>query len=64
MCMVKKEFMEQISSVIRDAKNHIKVNVNLTMVYAYYKIGKMIFEEEQKGSDRAEYGKRILIELS
>ncbi len=62
--MVKKEFMDQIRSVIKDAKNHIKVNVNLTMVYAYYEIGKMIFEEEQKGSDRAEYGKRLLIELS
>ena len=34
------------------------------MVYTYYNIGYMIVEEEQKGSNRAEYGKYVLKELS
>lgn len=34
------------------------------MVATYFEIGKMIVEEEQKGENRAEYGKRILEVLS
>lgn len=34
------------------------------MVQTYYEVGKMIVEEEQKGKDRAEYGKRLLQDLS
>ena len=34
------------------------------MVYAYFEIGRMIVEKEQKGKERAEYGKQILKELS
>lgn len=34
------------------------------MVYAYFEIGRMIVEREQGGSDRAEYGKKLLQELS
>ena len=34
------------------------------MVYTYYNIGRMITEEEQKGNDRADYGKYVLKELS
>ena len=34
------------------------------MVYTYYQIGRMIVEKEQNGSNRAEYGKYILKELS
>lgn len=34
------------------------------MVYTYYDIGHMIIEEEQKGNNRADYGKYILKELS
>jgi len=29
------------------------------MVYTYFEIGRMIVEEEQSGSNRAEYGKYI-----
>jgi predicted nuclease of restriction endonuclease-like (RecB) superfamily len=34
------------------------------MVETYFEIGRLIVEEEQNGSERAEYGKQILIELS
>lgn len=42
----------------------MKIAVNLSMVYTYYQIGRMIVEKEQNGSNRAEYGKYILKELS
>ena len=34
------------------------------MVYTYFEIGRIIFENEQKGKERAEYGKETLKELS
>jgi predicted nuclease of restriction endonuclease-like (RecB) superfamily len=34
------------------------------MVYTYFEIGKMIVEEEQQGKERAEYGKKLIKELS
>jgi len=34
------------------------------MVYTYFEIGRMIVEEEQKGKVRAEYGKKLIQELS
>ena len=38
--------------------------LNISMVYSYYEVGRMIVEEEQNGEQRAEYGKAILKELS
>ena len=34
------------------------------MVEAYWNIGRIIVEEEQKGEKRAEYGKALVAELS
>ena len=34
------------------------------MVQAYWNIGKLIIEEEQKGESKAEYGKQLILELS
>ncbi len=45
-------------------KNISKTAVNITMVYAYYKICRMIVEVEQYGQNRATYGKQILKKLS
>lgn len=38
--------------------------MNLSMVYAYYEIGRIIVEEEQRGEQRAAYGKQLLKGLS
>lgn len=46
------------------AKRDVVRTVNQTMVLTYFKIGKMIVEEEQQGENRAEYGKEILKQLS
>lgn len=57
-------FLSNISNILHSAQNNAKTAVNLAMVYSYYEVGRMIFEEEQKGSDRAAYGKYLIKELS
>lgn len=42
----------------------MKTSVNTTEVYTKYYIGKYIVEYEQSGNVRAEYGKRVLQDLS
>ena len=54
----------KISELISNARASLVRNINYTMVYTYYEIGRMIVEGEQQGSERAEYGKSILKELS
>ncbi|MGN0294387.1 MAG: DUF1016 N-terminal domain-containing protein [Lachnospiraceae bacterium] len=58
------DFLNHVSSVLENARKNAKTAVNLSMVYAYYEIGRMIVEEEQKGENRAAYGKRLLQDLS
>lgn len=60
----KREFLVGIADLLENARKTVKANVNLTMVYTYYEIGRRIVVEEQKGADRAEYGKKLLRELS
>ena len=58
------KFLENISEVLAQARKKAKTAVNLSMVYAYYEIGRMIVEEEQRGEQRAAYGAQLLKELS
>ena len=58
------DFLNHISAVSDNARKNAKTAVNLSMVYAYYEIGKIIVEEEQQGKNRAAYGKQLLQELS
>lgn len=55
---------ERISKLIEDARGKVASAINLTMVYTNFEIGRYIVEEEQQGSDRAQYGKAVLKNLS
>jgi predicted nuclease of restriction endonuclease-like (RecB) superfamily len=50
----------EVRHVIENARDSIYRNINFNMVLAYWNIGKIIVEEEQKGSKRAEYGTYLL----
>jgi predicted nuclease of restriction endonuclease-like (RecB) superfamily len=50
----------KISELIENGRRQASVAVNLSMVYTYFEIGRMIVEDEQRGEKRAEYGKDIL----
>jgi predicted nuclease of restriction endonuclease-like (RecB) superfamily len=55
---------DSIKTVIIQTRQTIVRNVNQAMVIAYFRIGKMIIEDEQKGKDRADYAKETLAHLS
>ncbi|MCQ2404279.1 MAG: PDDEXK nuclease domain-containing protein [Lentisphaeria bacterium] len=55
---------ERVITLIEEARRKVAVSANIALVYTYYEIGRMIVEEEQGGKARAEYGRRILDELS
>jgi predicted nuclease of restriction endonuclease-like (RecB) superfamily len=58
------KFYNAITAVVRTARNHAYRAVNATMVEAYWKLGRLIFEEEQHGSARAEYAGYIIPRLA
>jgi len=54
----------QIRNVLTKSRARALQAVNYEMVVCYWEIGKLIVEEEQRGESRAEYGKRLIRELS
>jgi predicted nuclease of restriction endonuclease-like (RecB) superfamily len=54
----------RICSIIENARGNIVRAINFEMVVAYWQIGRLIVEEEQKGQARAQYGKGLLQELA
>jgi len=57
---IKKELIQQIHSIIAAAKEKAIRSVDTERVLMYWQIGKVIFEEEQQGKNRAEYGKFLI----
>ena len=56
--------IQEIKSVIIDARNNVARQVNSELLGAYWNIGRIICEYEQSAPDRADYGKRTLKELA
>jgi predicted nuclease of restriction endonuclease-like (RecB) superfamily len=54
----------QIRTILSEARTRAWQSVNTEMVTSYWEIGRVIVEEEQKGSARADYGTHLLGELS
>ncbi|MBD3839972.1 MAG: DUF1016 domain-containing protein, partial [Epsilonproteobacteria bacterium] len=57
-------FFESIKTTIEEARNRAKQSINHIMTEAYWNIGRLIVEEEQKGNQRAAYGEGLIKELS
>lgn len=56
-------FYEQIKKILSEARNKVYQSANFAMVEAYWNIGKSIVEQ-QGGEGKAEYGARLIVELS
>ena len=56
--------IEQISTLMTDAKRYLATTINNRLVETYWNIGKYIVEFEQEGSIRAKYGGQLLANLS
>ena len=57
-------FIREIKELVNFAKQRVVTSINIAMVYTYYEIGRRIVEQEQKGSNKANYGEELLIQLS
>lgn len=54
----------KVAELLKQAQSTVVQTVNKTMTLTYFKIGKMIVEEEQNGKERAEYGQQLINGLS
>ncbi len=55
---------QRVREILESARAGVTRTVNTTQVIANWLIGREIVEEEQQGAERAEYGGRLLEELS
>jgi predicted nuclease of restriction endonuclease-like (RecB) superfamily len=56
--------LSEIKSIIADSSEQAIRAVDSTRVLMYWHVGKRIFEEEQQGKDRADYGKQLIRSLA
>lgn len=56
--------IDDIRTLINEARKQVVHTVNTVMVATYWEIGRRIVEEEQNGNDRAEYGKYLIKNLA
>src|SRR6266498_266501 len=55
---------KRVSTYLQEARTRAIQNVNSVMVQAYWHIGREIVDAEQKGKERAGYGKALIESLS
>ncbi|GLC82339.1 hypothetical protein LBYZC6_44530 [Lacrimispora brassicae] len=60
---MEKQFYEEISRILLEARNRVYQTANFAMVEAYWNIGRSIVEQ-QGGEEKAEYGIGLIKELS
>lgn len=58
------KFYSNVRTVIQEARAKAYRSVNFIMVEAYWNVGRLIVEEEQKGLKRAGYGDYLIVRLS
>jgi predicted nuclease of restriction endonuclease-like (RecB) superfamily len=58
------DFYLRISDLLISARKTIAQAVNSTIVVTYFEIGRLIVEEEQKGNEKAGYGKNLIKGIS
>jgi hypothetical protein len=61
---LKNDIFDRVVLILEEARNNVVRAVNSNMVTAYWLIGREIVEEIQGGEERAEYGKKVVFELS
>ena len=61
---IKEELIRQIHSIISSSKERAIRSVDTERMLMYWQIGRVIFEEEQEGKDRAGYGQFLIKSIS
>lgn len=62
--MVRKEIVSEITAIILQSREKATRSVDVERVMMYWNVGRKIFDEEQQGKERADYGKYIIKFLS
>ncbi len=62
--LVDKSMIEQIETLLVNARRKVVAEVNTTLLSTYWQIGRLIVENEQQHNNRAEYGRQTLKTLS
>lgn len=61
---IKQELIQQIKGIIAQSRERAIRSVDFERVLMYWQIGKVIFEEEQQGENRAAYGTFLIRSLA
>ena len=59
-----KDVYSSIKELMDNARNRVAREVNNILIQTYWEIGRIIVEDEQGNSERAEYGKQLITDLS
>ena len=60
----KKDTYNSIKDIMNKARKNVSRQVNNIIIQSYWEIGRIIVEDEQGNSDRAEYGRQLIADLS
>jgi len=58
------DFFRQVADLLTAARRYAKRQLDSAIATTYFEIGRLIVQREQMGQNRAQYGKRLLKELS
>lgn len=58
------QLYEDVRAIIEEARANAVRSVDFNRVLMYWKTGRSVFEEEQKGADRADYGSYLIEHLA
>ena len=58
------DFLTDVKQIIEAARSNAVRSVNSCRVQMYWNIGRRIFEEEQQGKERADYGTYLIKSLA
>ena len=62
--VIPQEMVAEIRDIMVSARQNVATQVNSELINAYWNIGRVIVEHEQNNSERAEYGKNTMRQLS
>ena len=61
---IEQKFVAEIRNLVTAARQKAYNTINFIMVETYWRVGKRIVEEEQRGKEKADYGSFLIKELS
>ena len=65
--MLEKEnskMIQEITNLVNEVKSNLSSEINKSIIYVYWNIGKIIVSNENEFNNRLEYGKEVLKGLS